>query len=47
MLDLKRLRNETEEIKKAMADRGESFDLSLIDEVVELDKKKKRDSCRS
>ena len=37
MLDLKRIRNNPEEIKHLMANRGEGFDLSLIDEVVELD----------
>jgi len=37
MLDLKRIRNNPEEIKSLMANRGENFDLSLIDEVIELD----------
>jgi seryl-tRNA synthetase len=37
MLDLKRIRNNPEEIKNLMANRGEDFNLSLIDEVVELD----------
>ena len=34
MLDLKRIRNNPEEIKELMANRGENFDLSVIDEVV-------------
>ncbi|MBZ9609793.1 serine--tRNA ligase [Clostridium estertheticum] len=38
MLDLKRIRNNPEEIKKLMKNRGENFDLSVIDEVVSLDK---------
>ncbi|KYH33948.1 serine--tRNA ligase [Clostridium tepidiprofundi DSM 19306] len=41
MLDLKRIRNNTEEIKAIMADRGESFDTSIIDNVVELDKRRR------
>jgi seryl-tRNA synthetase len=41
MLDLKRIRNNPEEIKELMADRGENFDLSVIDEVVALDKKRR------
>jgi seryl-tRNA synthetase len=41
MLDLKRLRNNTDEVKALMANRGESFDLSLIDEVIELDKRRR------
>ncbi|WBW97594.1 serine--tRNA ligase [Oceanirhabdus sp. W0125-5] len=41
MLDLKRIRNEAEEIKKAMAGRGESFDVSVIDEIIELDRKRR------
>ena len=41
MLDLKRIRNNPEEIKELMADRGENFDLSIIDEVVALDKKRR------
>ncbi|MBU3114664.1 serine--tRNA ligase [Clostridium lacusfryxellense] len=38
MLDLKRIRNNPEEIKELMKNRGENFDLSVIDEVVTLDK---------
>lgn len=41
MLDLKRIRNNPEEIKELMADRGENFDLSIIDEVVALDKRRR------
>lgn len=41
MLDLKRLRNEAEEIKIAMQSRGESFDVSIIDEVIDLDQKRR------
>lgn len=41
MLDLKRIRSNPEAIKEAMKIRGESFDLSLIDRVVELDEKRR------
>lgn len=41
MLDLKRIRNNPEEIKKLLANRGEDFDLSNIDEVVSLDEKRR------
>ena len=41
MLDLKRIRNNIEEIKKALDDRGENFDISVIDEVVALDKRRR------
>ncbi len=41
MLDLKRIRINPEEIKEAMKGRGESFDNGLIDEVVELDNKRR------
>ncbi len=41
MLDLKRIRNNIEEIKKALNDRGENFDISVIDEVVALDKRRR------
>ncbi|MGV8981533.1 serine--tRNA ligase [Clostridium sp.] len=41
MLDLKRIRNNPEEIKKLMANRGENFNLSVIDEVVALDKRRR------
>ena len=41
MLDLKRIRNNPEEIKKALTNRGEDFDLSVIDEVIKLDEKRR------
>lgn len=41
MLDLKRIRSNPEEIKELMSDRGENFDLSIIDEVVALDKRRR------
>lgn len=41
MLDLKKIRNNPEGIKKAMENRGENFDVSLIDKVLELDKKRR------
>ncbi|MGG7165706.1 serine--tRNA ligase [Clostridium ihumii] len=41
MLDLKKIRNNKEEIKKALNDRGENFDVSVIDEVVKLDKRRR------
>jgi len=41
MLDLKRIRNNTEQIKGALKGRGESFDVSLIDEVLALDEKRR------
>lgn len=42
MLDLKRIRNNVEEIKIALSNRGEDFDISVIDEVVELDEKRRQ-----
>ncbi|MBU3130665.1 serine--tRNA ligase [Clostridium tagluense] len=41
MLDLKRIRSNPEEIKALMADRGENFDILIIDEVVALDKRRR------
>ncbi|MCH3965535.1 MAG: serine--tRNA ligase [Clostridium sp.] len=41
MLDLKRIRNNPEEIKKLLSNRGEDFDLSDIDEVVSLDQNRR------
>ncbi|MCB2295816.1 serine--tRNA ligase [Clostridium algoriphilum] len=41
MLDLKRIRNNPEEIKRLMKNRGENFKLSLIDEVVTFDKRRR------
>lgn len=37
MLDLKRIRNNSKEIKSALANRGENFDTSTIDEILALD----------
>ncbi|MGL6184379.1 MAG: serine--tRNA ligase [Clostridium chrysemydis] len=37
MLDLRRIRNNPEEIKAALTNRGEDFDVAVIDEVVKLD----------
>lgn len=42
MLDLKRIRNNPEEIKKALSNRGEDFDSSVIDEVVSLDEERRK-----
>ena len=41
MLDLKRIRNNPEEIKALLANRGEDFDVTSIDEVVALDEKRR------
>lgn len=41
MLDLKRIRSNPEEVKMAMTNRGENFDVSQIDKVVELDSKRR------
>lgn len=41
MLDLKRIRNNAEEIKKALGNRGEKFDVSVIDEVIALDEERR------
>ncbi len=42
MLDLKRIRSNPKAVKDAMKMRGEDFDLSLIDKVVELDDKRRK-----
>lgn len=42
MLDLKRIRTNPEEIKKALTNRGEDFDLTNIDKVVALDEKRRQ-----
>ncbi|KEH95641.1 serine--tRNA ligase [Clostridium massiliodielmoense] len=42
MLDLKRIRNNPEEIKKIMQNRGEDFDNKLIDDVVALDERRRQ-----
>ncbi|KEI00800.1 serine--tRNA ligase [Clostridium botulinum] len=42
MLDLKRIRNNPEEIKNIMQNRGEDFDNKLIDDVVALDERRRQ-----
>ncbi|MBV7271802.1 serine--tRNA ligase [Clostridium sp. PL3] len=42
MLDLKRIRNNKEEIKIALRNRGEKFDISVIDDVIALDEKRRK-----
>ncbi|HBM81675.1 MAG TPA: serine--tRNA ligase, partial [Clostridiaceae bacterium] len=42
MLDLKRIRTDLQGVKDAMKIRGEDFDLSLLDKVVELDEKRRK-----
>ncbi len=42
MLDLKRLRSNTEEVKNALANRGEDFDVNVIDEVIALDEERRK-----
>lgn len=41
MLDIKRIRNNPDIIKQAMLNRSKSFDISLIDKVVELDERRR------
>ncbi|MGO5067331.1 MULTISPECIES: serine--tRNA ligase [unclassified Clostridium] len=41
MLDLKRIRNNSNEIKKALSNRGEKFDINIIDEVLKLDEERR------
>ena len=41
MLDLKKIRNNPKEIKKALSNRGEDFDVSVIDEIIGLDEKRR------
>ncbi|GAB6168731.1 serine--tRNA ligase [Clostridium carnis] len=41
MLDLKRIRNNPDEIKKALANRGEDFKESTIDEIIALDEERR------
>ncbi|WP_297518613.1 serine--tRNA ligase [uncultured Clostridium sp.] len=41
MLDLKKIRQNPEEIKAALTNRGESFDLATIDEVIKLDEERR------
>ena len=42
MLDLKKIRSNPEEIKKSLLNRGEDFDVSVIDKVVELDEQRRK-----
>ncbi|WP_415339507.1 serine--tRNA ligase [Clostridium perfringens] len=42
MLDLKKLRSNTEEVKKALSNRGEDFDVNVIDKVVALDEERRK-----
>lgn len=42
MLDLKRIRSNKEEIKLALGNRGEKFDVSIIDKVVDLDEERRK-----
>ncbi|MHC1681906.1 MAG: serine--tRNA ligase [Clostridiaceae bacterium] len=42
MLDLKRIRSNKEEIKTALGNRGEKFDVSIIDKVVDLDEERRK-----
>ena len=42
MLDLKRIRNNPEEIKKLLSNRGEGFETSIIDEIVSLDEERRK-----
>ncbi|AEB77188.1 serine--tRNA ligase [Clostridium botulinum] len=42
MLDLKRIRNNPEEIKNIMQNRGEDFDNKLIDDVVSFDERRRQ-----
>ena len=42
MLDLKRIRTNPEEIKNALTNRGEDFDVSVIDELICLDEERRK-----
>jgi len=42
MLDLKKIRNNAEEVKAALLNRGEDFDASTIDEIISLDEKRRQ-----
>lgn len=42
MLDLKRIRNNPEEVKAALVNRGEDFDASTIDEIISLDENRRQ-----
>ena len=42
MLDLKRIRNNPDEIKTALSNRGEDFDVTVIDEIIALDEERRK-----
>jgi seryl-tRNA synthetase len=42
MLDLKRIRNNAEEVKAALVNRGEDFNASTIDEIISLDENRRQ-----
>src|SRR3712207_8178465 len=42
MLDIKRIRTNPEEIKNALNNRGEDFDVTIIDRIVELDEERRK-----
>lgn len=42
MLDLKRIRNNAEEVKAALVNRGEDFDASTIDQIISLDENRRQ-----
>ncbi|URZ08919.1 serine--tRNA ligase [Clostridium felsineum] len=42
MLDLKRIRTNPEEVKKALSNRGEDFEVSIIDELIGLDEERRK-----
>jgi seryl-tRNA synthetase len=42
MLDLKKIRSNPEEVKKSLLNRGEDFDVSIIDKVVGLDEQRRK-----
>lgn len=42
MLDLKKIRSNPEEIKNALSNRGEDFDVTVIDEIVTLDEERRK-----
>jgi seryl-tRNA synthetase len=41
MLDIKRIRVNTEQVKEAMKVRGEAFDLGMIDKAAALDERRR------
>ena len=42
MLDLKRIRNNTEEVKNLIKSRGENYNVSYIDDIITLDEKRRQ-----